>query len=103
MHGVSACWGEVVQRRLAQRVGEFRVVHGAGQDQRTDRGGDGDERQLMRAGLSPLGQIRATRSIISLIRRVAARRTRGAWRGISEPSAATAQPVSTLSTCAFER
>ena len=34
---------------------------------------------------------------------VAARRTPGAWRGISEPSAATAQPVSTASTCALER
>ena len=26
-----------------------------------------------------------------------------AWRGISEPSAATGQPVSTPSTCSFER
>src|SRR5687768_9324468 len=54
---VSACWGEVVQRRLAKRVGELRVVHRASQDQRTYRSGDGDERPLVRAGLPPVGRL----------------------------------------------
>src|SRR5438477_2546187 len=54
-------------------------------------------------GCPQSGDWRATRSIICLMRRVAARLTSGVWRGISEPSAAVAQPVSTPSTCAFER
>ena len=37
---VSACGGEVVQRRLAHGVGELGVVHGAGQDQRADQRGN---------------------------------------------------------------
>src|SRR5205823_6424402 len=49
------------------------------------------------------GDWRATRSIISLMRRVATRRTAGAWRDISEPSAAVAQPLSALWTCALDR
>ena len=56
---------------------------------------------LARAAGPHSGDCLATRSIMSLVRLVAARRTSGAWRGISEPRAAKGQPVSTG--CAGER
>ena len=49
------------------------------------------------------GDWRATRSIMALMCRVVARRTSGAWRGVSDPSAASGHPCSAFATCSGER
>ncbi len=94
---------EVFQRRLAQRIGKPGVINGTRQQQCADHRGDRDESVLVRVRLPQSGDWRATRSISPLMRRVTACGTSGDWRDVSEPRAATGQPVSAASTCAFER
>ena len=55
--GVSPGRSEMLQRRLAQRVGKPGVVDGARQHQCADHRRDGDEGVLVRAGLPPVGRL----------------------------------------------
>ena len=47
----------MVQRRLAQRLGELGVVHGAGKDQRTEGGREGDKCALVCPRLPPIRRL----------------------------------------------
>src|SRR6476659_11309546 len=48
---------EIPERRLAERIGELRVIHCPRELDRADHGGHGHECALVRIRLSPIGQL----------------------------------------------